>query len=427
MAGRERSDEERKGRPSFWKRLGRVVLVPALAILTAWLVSALFIVGSDPAVHRAFGEGFGRGLLSTGESVLSAYGALLEGSFGNPVEMYEGLRTLVTTGDPGLFKNSLYALSESLTASVPYIFAGLAVALGFRCGLFNIGAEGQIFIGALASVYVGYSIKGLPWYIHMPLALLAGALGGALWAVPSGLLKAWRGAHEVITTIMMNYIAFRLSDYLLNGPMRGAGMFPRSPGIEETAKIQPLIPSFKVVVGGVERVITLRFHYGFFIALAVAFLVWWFLWKTTLGFEIRTVGANPDAARYAGISITRNFVLAMGLSGALAGLAGGTEVLGVNYYVGQAFSSGYGFDSIALALLGRSHPRGVVLASLLWGVLRAGAKRMESGPGIPIDIISIIQAMVIIFVAAPELVRWIYRLRAEKVEEEMIFTRGWGG
>ena len=426
MTGQERS-EERKARPSFWKRLGRVVLVPALAILTAWLVSALFIVGSDPAVHRAFGEGFSRGLLSTGESVITAYGALLEGSFGNPVEIYEGLRTWIVSGDPALFKNSLYALSESLTASVPYIFAGLAVALGFRCGLFNIGAEGQIFIGALASVYIGYSIKGLPWYVHMPLALLAGALGGALWAIPSGLLKAWRGAHEVITTIMMNYIAFRLSDYLLNGPMRGAGMFPRSPGIEETAKIPPLVQPFKIVVGDVERVITLRFHYGFFIALVVALLVWWFLWKTTLGFEIRAVGANPDAARYAGISITRNFVLAMGLSGALAGLAGGAEVLGVNYYVGQAFSSGYGFDSIALALLGRSHPRGVVLASLLWGVLRAGAKRMESGPGIPIDIISIIQAMVIIFVAAPELVRWIYRLRAEKVEEEMIFTRGWGG
>ncbi|MGC8874706.1 MAG: ABC transporter permease [Chloroflexia bacterium] len=373
-----------------WGRVGQTLLVYSLAFLSALIVSALFIVLSEMKVYEAFREGIGRGLVQVGATVGNAYWALLRGGFG-----------------------SAYNLSESLTASVPYIFAGLAVALGFRCGLFNIGVEGQLFMGAIASAYLGYAVKGLPAYLHVPLALLGGAVAGALWAALPGLLKAWRGAHEVITTIMMNYIAFRLTDYLLTGPMKRPGYAPVSPIIEDSAKLYRLRPD-------------LRFHIGFFIALGVALLVWWFLWKTTLGFEIRTVGANPDAARYAGISVTRNFVLAMGLSGALAGLSGANEVLGVNYFMAQAFSSGYGFDSIALALLGKSHPAGVVLSSFLWGFLRSGAKGMESRADVPIDIIFVIQALVIMFVAAPELVRVIYRIRAVREAEEAIFTRGWG-
>ena len=212
---------------------------------------------------------------------------------------------------------------------------------------------------------------------------------------------------------MMNYIAFRLSDWLLNGPMKAPGYRPLTPSVEMTAALPRFFPS------------PIRFNAGFFLALAVAALVYWFLFKTTLGFEIRTVGANPDAARYAGMSITRNLVLAMVLSGALAGLAGTSQVLGVNYWVGQGFTAGYGFDSIALALLGKSHPFGVVLASLLFGVLRSGATRMQSLAGIPIDIISIIQGLVIMFIAAPAIIRWLYRIRVDRVEE-VVLTRGWG-
>jgi simple sugar transport system permease protein len=195
--------------------------------------------------------------------------------------------------------------------------------------------------------------------------------------------------------------------------MKAPGFRPVTPQIEVSATLPRLFPD------------PLRFHVGFFLALAVALLVYWLLFKTTVGFEIRAVGANPDAARYAGVNITWNFVLAMILSGALAGLAGTSQVLGVDHWVGQGFSAGYGFDAIAVALLGKSHPVGVVLSALLFGTLRSGATRMQSLAGIPIDIISIIQGLVIIFVAAPAIIRWIYRIRAARAEE-IVLTRGWG-
>ena len=214
-------------------------------------------------------------------------------------------------------------------------------------------------------------------------------MGGAFWGSIPGYLKAVTGAHEVVNTIMMNWIAFRFSDWLLNGPMKATGYRPITRQIEATAELPRLFPP------------PLRFHLGFFVALAVAALVYWLLFKTTIGFEIRAVGANPDAARYAGINITWNFVLAMILSGALAGLAGSAQVLG------------------------RSHPLGVVLAALLFGTLRSGATRMQSIAGIPIDIISIIQGLIIIFVAAPAIIRWLYRIRMPRAEE-IVLTRGWG-
>ncbi len=302
---------------------------------------------------------------------------------------------------------------KAWSLATPYILAGLAVAIGFRCGLFNIGAEGQLFMGALGAAFVGYSIVGLPAYIHLPLAILGGALGGAIWAAIPGYLKARFGAHEVVNTIMMNWIAFRLSDWLLFGPMKASGYRPVTPNVEVTAELPRFFPD------------PLRFNWGFFFALAMAVLVYWFLFKTTLGFEIRSVGANPDASKYAGMNVTRNFVLVMTLSGALAGLAGAVQVLGVDHWVGAGFSAGYGFDSIALALLGKSHPLGVVLAALLFGVLRSGATNMQSVSRIPIDLISVIQGLVIIFVAAPAIIRWIYRLRIGEAEQTVL-TRGWG-
>jgi simple sugar transport system permease protein len=395
----------------------QTLLVPLLAVFTGLVIGAIVIAITDAAVVGAFRDFFrapGTALLATWQAVATAYGALFHGSIGSPAEIYQAVQVYLATGDTAALLQALWPITESLVASTPYIFAGLAVALGFRCGLFNIGAEGQFFIGALCSAWVGYSFTGLPWFIHLPLALLAGALGGAFWGAIPGYLKAATGAHEVVNTIMMNWIAFRLSDWLLNGPMKAPGYRPITPQIEMTAALPRLFPA------------PLRFHVGFFLALAVAALVYWLLFKTTIGFEIRAVGANPDAARYAGMSITRNFVLAMVLSGALAGLAGSSQVLGVDHWVGQGFSAGYGFDAIALALLGKSHPVGVVLAALLFGTLRSGATRMQSIAGIPIDIISIIQGLVIVFVAAPAIIRWLYRIRAARAEE-IVLTRGWGG
>lgn len=354
------------------------VQVPILAVLTAMVVGGgvIALAGGNP---------------------LAAYMGLFQGAFG-----------------------SAKALSETAVWATPYIFAGLGVALAFKGGLFNIGAEGQLAFGAVATAWIGYALPErlgltLPAVVHLPLAIGVGVLVGALWAAIPGVLKAYTGAHEVINTIMMNYIALNLVSYLLNGPMKDPNplnVIARTPPIAETARIPPIIAG-------------LRLHWGFPLALVVAALVWWLLWKTILGFEIRTVGANLHAARYAGINVRRILILTMALSGALAGLAGVIEVTGLNYRHELGFSIGYGFDAIAIALLGKTHPVGVVLAALLFGAMRNGATRMQFLTQIPVDIISVIQALILLFVAADAIIRFVYRLRVR--ESRMILTRGWGG
>ncbi len=398
-----------------WQQLLRPLVVPVLAIITALIAGSLLIAFTNLDVLAALRVGdLGTALGAGWNGIITAYGSLFEGSLGSPAAMVAALRS----GDQAAIIAAFYPFTDSLVAATPYIFAGLAVAVGFRCGLFNIGVEGQLYIGAICSVWVGFALKGLPAIIHLPLALLAGAAGGAVWASIPAILKAKAGAHEVINTIMMNYVAFRLSDWLLSdkGPLkRPDSPNPVSPLIEKSAELPRFFPD------------PIRLHLGFFIALGVAAFIYWFLFKTTLGFELRTVGANPNAARYAGMNITRNILIAMCLSGALAGLAGANEVLGVNHNLALAFSSGYGFDSIALALLGKSHPLGVVLAALLFGTLRSGATRMQNIAKIPIDIISILQALIIAFIAAPGIIRAIYRIRLPKQDDgSTVFTRGWG-
>lgn len=363
-------------RKTFWKALRSrdwtESLIPFLAVFTALVVGAILIWG-------------------TGANVVAAYRGLFEGMLGSP-----------------------RALAETCVSATPYILAGLAVAFGFRCGLFNIGAEGQLYMGALCSVIVGYSAKGLPAVIHIPLALLAGALAGAFWGAIPGFLKAKLGAHEVINTIMMNYIAVKLVDYLVKNVIRDPqASLDRTRYVLDSAMLPRLLgPNY-------------RLHAGFLIALAAVALIYWILFKTTIGFEIRTVGANPSAARYAGMSVAKNFVLAMAIAGALAGTAGASEVLGLNHTLPAAFSSGYGFDSIAVALLAKSNPIGIIPAAFLWGGLRNGAGLMQVRSGISIDLINIVQALVIMFIAADQIVRWIYRIRARRVAE-VVFTRGWG-
>jgi ABC-type uncharacterized transport system permease subunit len=412
------AEPERAGLRRILVRVGALqsLLVPILAVFSALVIGALIIAASNADVRAAWGNVLSNplGTLSiTWLAVRDAYVALFEGAVGSPARIAQAIGTLRSTGESRELLEALRPFAESLVISTPYIFAGLAVALGFRGGLFNIGAEGQLFAGGLASAYVGYSISGLPWYIHLPLALLAGIVAGAIWGAIPGFLKARTGAHEVINTIMMNYVAFRLTDYLLQGgPMTRPDGLPITPEIKPSSYLPSLFPR------------PMRLHVGFFLALAVAALVYWFLWKTTRGFEIRMVGANPNAARYAGVRITRTTVLTMALSGALAGLAGANQVLGLDHKLVRAFSTGYGFDSIALALLGNSHPVGVVLSSLLFGFLRGGAARMQSVANVPVELIRIVQGMVIIFVAAPEIIRGLYRLKAAG-EEERLIARGW--
>ena len=353
-------------------------LVPFLAILTAVVVGGVIIafVGGNPIL---------------------AYRGLLEGSFG-----------------------STKALSETAVWATPYIFAGLAVALAFKGGLFNIGAEGQLAVGAVASSLVGYALPewlgyDLPAIIHLPLAIVFGVLMGGLWAAIVGWLKAYTGGHEVINTIMMNYIALNTTSYLLNGVMKDrspTNVIARTPLIADSARIPPIFDG-------------LRVHWGFILALLVAFGIWWLLNKTTLGFQIRTVGLNPDAAKYAGINVKRIVILTMALSGMLAGLAGTIEVTGLNYRHELGFSQGYGYDAIAIALLGKSHPLGVVLAAFLFAAMRNGATRMQFLTQMPVDLISMIQAFILLFVAADAIVRYIYRIKSKG--ERVVLTRGWGG
>ncbi|HHY89101.1 MAG TPA: ABC transporter permease [Chloroflexi bacterium] len=387
------------------------LLIPILAIFTGLVVGGIFIILTTESVYAAFQQSIGAGIAESWRVVLLSYQSLFTGSFGSPSRIIAAIQS----GDGAQIRSAFNPILESLVASTPYIFAGLSVALGFRAGVFNIGAEGQLFIGALTATFAGYAIKGVPAVIHIPLALLAGFAGGAIWGFIPGWLKAKTGGHEVINTIMMNYIAFRFSDLMLTGPMKMPGSFnPVSPTIERSAWLP-------VIFGA-----PTRFHLGFFIALGVAFLVYWFLFKTTWGFDLRTVGANPYAAKYAGMKVPLNIMLAMTLAGGLAGLAGANEVLGVNHNLAMAFSSGYGFDSIALALLGNNHPAGVVAASLLFGTLRSGAIRMQLVAGIPIDIVSILQAVILMFIAAPAIIRTIYRLRKPVHDEGVTVATSWG-
>ena len=404
-----RGPDETHRKHSFWNTIS----IPVLAILTGLILGAFLIALTSTNVYEAFGVSFGNGISTAFQEVFTAYRALFTGSIGDPARIIGALQS----GDAKEIRSAVNPFLESLVQSTPYIFAGLAVALGFRAGLFNIGVEGQLFMGAAASTYVGYAFTGLPAYIHMPLAFLAGALGGAFWAFIPGWLKAKTGGHEVINTIMMNWIAFRLTEWLLSGPMTrpGSGGMPISPLIQKTAEIPQFFES------------PIRFHLGFFIALAIAWVVWWLLFKTTWGLNLRIVGANPRAARYAGLNTSNSIIIAMSLSGALAGMAGAVQVLAVNHSMALGLSSGYGFDSIALALIGNTHPLGVVLASILFGTLRNGATRMMVVSEIPIDIVSVIQALILMLVAAPAIIRAIYRMRKPKQEEASVVLSGWGG
>jgi simple sugar transport system permease protein len=384
--------------------------VTILAIFSGLILGGILVALTTESVYTA--PTFGEGLKLALQAVWKTYEALFTGSIGTPSKVVAALQS----GEADAVRRAFNPFFESLVASTPYIFAGLAVALGFRVGLFNIGAEGQIFVGALGAVTAGIYLKGLPHLIHVPLALLAGALAGGLWGFIPGLLKAKTGAHEVINSIMMNYIAFRLSEFFLNGLLKDPDKFiPVSAPIQESARLTRFFAA------------PIRFHSGFFIALLMALLVYVLLFKTTWGFELRTVGANPNAARYAGMSIVVSTVVAMSLSGALAGMAGANEVLGINHNLAMAFSSGYGFDAIALALIGKNHPLGVVLAALLFGFLRNGAVQMQLTAGIPIDIISILQAFILAFIAAPAIIRTIYRLKEPDFEEAGVKLSGWGG
>ena len=358
--------------------------------------------------------------------ILSLIAALITGAlvmffFGdNPISAYQGL-FLGAFGDAR-------AWSRTLLKVTPLILTGLSVAVAFKAGLFNIGASGQFIVGTICSVAIGVHFEGLPMVIHLPLAILFGIIGGAIWGAIPGLLKVTTGAHEVIVTIMLNYIAALFAGWTVYA----GGAMGQTPGPLWDPTAGPISETADVLASAQLPMITERIHFGVILAPLVALLIWWIIYKTTRGFEIRTVGQNIRAARYAGIAVNWTIVGTMALSGALAGLAGTIETLGLNHKFAPEFSGAVGFDGITVALLGQTHPIGVMLAAFMFGALDSGASKMQFESGVSADIIQVIQALVLIFVAAPMLVRGIFWLRRKgdadgDTFEQPTFSAGWGG
>ncbi|NLJ80505.1 MAG: ABC transporter permease [Firmicutes bacterium] len=317
-------------------------------------------------------------MLVTGTNPILGYGALLRGSFGSAVDF-----------------------SETLVYVNPLIFTGLSIAVAYRAGLFNIGAEGQIIAGMLAAALIGFKFAGLPRLLHLPLTLLAGMGAGAFWAAVPGYLKAKFGVHEVVNSIMMNYVALHLSHYLVTGPLQDPKTtLPYSPDIAPTARLWRFLAPF----GEQYRVNT-----GIFIGVAAAFLVYWLLYKTTAGYEIRAVGFNPPASDYAGMDTSASLAKAMLISGALAGLAGTVQVMGIQFKFLDLFGfEGFGFDGIAVALVGKNNPFGILATAFLFGTLHRGSQTMQAMAGVPKETIGIVQAIIIFAVAAEGLIQgWI--------------------
>jgi general nucleoside transport system permease protein len=388
------------------------ILVPVLAIFTALVIGGLVIVFSDPTSLHEWGRFFnhpGRTLSVSWDVVREAYYALFTGAVGSPSRMARAFGS----GDLEQIRSSLFPLSETIVTATPLIFVGLSVALGFRAGLFNIGAEGQMNAGAMLAALAGFSLPGLPGPIHLALMVVAGFVGGAVWGSIPGFLKAKTGAHEVITTIMLNFVAVSLVLYVLSTKVYKQQAQPVA---------KPVKVSFPHLFGS-----SLRVHVGILVAIGVAVLVAWLINRTTIGFEFRAVGANPHAARAAGMNPTTTTVVVMTLAGGLAGLAGANQLGSVTPSLIPGFASGLGFDAIALAMLGRATPTGVVLGAFLFGMLRAGGRAMQAVTQTPIDIIVVIQALVIAFIAAPALVRAIYRIRVRGAAGPQTFAKGWGG
>ncbi len=392
---------------------GSPAVTTTLAILLALVVGALIIAFSDTTVLHEWSTFFsnpGAAISAAWDSIAAAYSALFEGAIFNP-------HTIAAAFHGGSVGAIFYPLSQTASQATPLILTGLSVALAFRAGLFNIGAASQWIGGAIVATYLGFAVS-LPLVIHAVVCLIGGFAGGAALGWLVGALKARTGAHEVIVTIMLNYVMYDFLSYLLGTPT--ALQLPHQSNL-----ISPTIASSAQLphVGGPPPQVGV----GFLVALAAAGGMWWLLARSTTGFQFRTVGANPSAARTAGMSVGRTWVLAMLLAGGLAGLSGAVTTQGTFYSLNFQSYGTYGIDGITVALLGRARPLGVVLAALLFGALDAGSTVMQAATSVPVDITEVIQGLIVLFVAAPPLIRAVFRLRAARETGMEAVAKGWNG
>lgn len=360
------------------QRILKPLTVPLLAIITSLIIGALVIIftAETPAI----------GL----EKVGKGYWGIIDGAFFRP-----------------------NGITNTLVATSPLILTGLAVAIPFRAGLFNIGAEGQFVMGAFVGTLAGIYLP-LPPVLHAIVVMIAGFLGGAFWGYIPGYLRARLGSHEVINTIMLNFIAILFVNFAVRGPFKDP-----NPSNVQTLPIRETAEMLRV---------SGRLHLGFFVAVLMAVIMYYFLFRTTWGFSLRTTGQNPDAAEYAGIHSKNEFILSMSIAGGLAGLAGVLEIQGLSHVLTEGFAAGYGFDAIAVSLLALNNPLAVIPAAFIFGVLRIGGDFLQIRAGLSVHIVSILQALILLFVSAPAIVRYLYRIKGgNDVSEGAPLSRGWGG
>jgi simple sugar transport system permease protein len=378
-------------------------LLPFLAFLFAFFIGGIIIVLSDAVVMAQISSP-GRFLTSAAAKIGNSYLAIFQGSVFD-------INLSRTSG----VLNGFYPLSETIVTSTPLILGGLSVALAFRSGLFNIGAQGQFIFGAIGASYVGFNYNFSP-VLHVTIAILVGILFGGLFGGLVGLLKAKTGAHEVIVTIMLNYIAALFILWLLKTTrfLRPGRQDPLAPEVNPSAQLPKLFGE------------DLRIHAGIFIAILAAVFVWWLLNKSTLGFKFRAVGANANAARTAGISIPFVTTITMFICGGLAGLGGAVHILGTEYSLAAGIAGSIGFDAITVALLGQATPIGTVFGALLFGALQTGGRTLLSNTGTSPDIVQVIQALIVLFIAAPALMKSIFRVKKSFADKSMT-AKGWNG
>ncbi len=396
------------------------IVVAALALVLGFIVGALIIITTTPAVLDAWRGIFhswgapGHALKVSFDNVGAAYRTMFTGSIVDPQGFWHSL----TTGKG--WDATLTPISETLTYATPLVIVSIGVGIAFQTGLFNIGANGQAVIGGIAGAAVG-SMLHLPTILHLPLTLLGGIAGGMLCGALPGVLKAYTGAHEVIVTLMFNYVTYAFLLYaVLSTPFQQPG---QSNDIGRTMDPSAILaPLFGTKSG-------LRVSYGVFVAAAVVVFAWWLLDRSSMGFDFRVTGANPAAARASGINGRRVIVVVFLISGGLAGLAGLVQVASTTHYIDGGFligNAGIGFTAITVALLGRNRPMGIVWASLLFAALGVGGRNMQASTGIPLDLATVIQSAVVLFVATPVLVKEIFRLRAAPTATMQLATKGWG-